>query len=1254
MLDKPSTAQDQSEATVGLSQGRHDRDMPLNAFMLFDANLDCTSIALTGPKLLDLPEDIMLGKNIVDIAPDVVSNGRYEKYLEVIRSGEPLVADDLVTTSEFGKMHFSVKAFKVGEGLGIVSSDITEASKVEERLRETKAAFCELLESLRDVVLEVSTEGLFTSLNPAFETVLGWPRAEWIGKSFQTLVHPDDLPLAMENFRRLLDGEKPPPYELRVQCSEGSCLTMELMMAPHIDGGRVIGALGVVRDVTVRKRSEEEVKVRDKAIESSINAIAIADMEGQLQYVNHSFLRMWGCDRRSEVLGGSLLDFWRDRNRAAAAVRKVVRRGSWRGELTAVGKDGSTFDVQLAANIAKNDRDEPICMIASVVDVTERNEAESALRNSERYYRSLIENALDGVVILDPDGKFRYESPSMERLLGLKPEERVGKDYFEFIHPDDLAIAAEAFSHLMKQPGATVHAEVRGLHSDGAWRTLEVIGRNLVDDPEVQGIVANFRDITERKKADEALRESETKLRRLVEDMNDGYCVLQRSKVVFANGRIAQMFGYSPDEVIGRTIDEMLPLEVVQDLARIRARRRRGDTVPVQYEVTLVGKDGQISQVELSTRITTWEGQQALSVLVRDISERKKAEEELRDSKEHYSALVENLADGVFQFKEGVITWCNSNVENIYGYSRSELVGMEASGFFPEDEDPSEYTRRVSTAIRHNGVFRDTRSIQDRYGATKYVEYSVSQIPDRDPGELVAIVRDITDRKRMEEALRESEEQYSALVSNIADAVFSYRDGKMMWINDTIEQMLGYTQEEIIGLDANLFVSDDTDLTEVASEVGTGIKQKGHFHGITRAKRKDGTVIDIEFTASRLPGKFPPEIVGVARDVTERKTMEKALKESEEHYRLLFESRLDGVFVIDAENLSVMLANQVVAEMYGFESTEEVIGLNPLDFVHPDDKDRALNSIVKDMFEDEKNESDEFRSITRDGREIWISTVGTKMEYAGRIAGLVSIRDITNQKRAEMEKQDLEQQLQLTGRLAAVGELAAGVAHELNNPLAAVQAFAQLLSGKEDLDQTTKGDVKTIYMEAQRATRITGNLLSFARRHKPEKWLVDINDVLEKSIELHAYRMKVNNIELVMDLDRDLPKTMADFHQMQQVFVNIITNAEQAMTEAHRRGRLCATTRRSGKMIQVRFADDGPGMPEEGLRRVFDPFYTTKEVGKGTGLGLSICYGIVQEHGGNLTATSKLGEGATFTVEIPIVTEARRTREKDSVRAKEV
>jgi two-component system NtrC family sensor kinase len=358
----------------------------------------------------------------------------------------------------------------------------------------------------------------------------------------------------------------------------------------------------------------------------------------------------------------------------------------------------------------------------------------------------------------------------------------------------------------------------------------------------------------------------------------------------------------------------------------------------------------------------------------------------------------------------------------------------------------------------------------------------------------------------MENALRESEKQYAAVVENVADAVFRFKEGQITWANDRIEEMLGYSKGEMVALDASFFLPSDVKLSEIYKEVGAGLEKQGFFHGRTRARRRDGSIAEIEYSASQIPGRDPIELVGVARDVTARS--------------------------------------------------------------------------------------------------------------------------------------ELEQQLQLAGRLAAVGELAAGVAHELNNPLAAVQAFAQYLAEREGLDEDAKKDVGTIYREAQRASRITGNLLSFARRHIPEKSLISINEVLERSLELHAYRMKVSGIEVVMDLEPGIPQTMADFHQMQQVFVNLVTNAEQAIATARGHGRLEATTRMSGTTIQITFADDGPGIPEDHLKSVFNPFFTTKGVGEGTGLGLSICHGIVTEHGGSIRVDSQPGQGAAFTIELPVACEA--------------
>ncbi len=495
-------------------------------------------------------------------------------------------------------------------------------------------------------------------------------------------------------------------------------------------------------------------------------------------------------------------------------------------------------------------------------------------------------------------------------------------------------------------------------------------------------------------------------------------------------------------------------------------------------------------------------------------------EQALKASASSVLLLDEEKRELVFEVAEGEV---GQNLERVRISIHSGIAGWVA---------------RHGKPLIVNDVARDKRFCKEVDMATGFVTRAIMCAPLVIYGKLIGVIEvlnkrdgtDFTDQdlealeavasiaamsiecKKAEEALRASEQHYAALVGSLTDAVFQYREGVITWCNDRVEEMCGYGKDELVGLDARFLYPLDANVDEINSRMRNEIADRGRFFDTARIRRKDGSIIDIEYTVSQIKGKEPAELVAVVRDITERK-------------------------------------------------------------------------------------------------------------------------------RAECERQRMEQQLQLAGRLAAVGELAAGVAHELNNPLAAVQGFAQFLASREDLDETVRTDVETIYSEALRASRITSNLLSFARKHNPEKKLVSINDVVTRSLELHAYRLKVNNIEVIADLDPDLPKLMADFHQLQQVFVNLITNAEQSMTESHGCGCLRVKTQMVGKAVRIAFADDGKGIHEDALGRVFDPFYTTKEVGKGTGLGLSICYGLVQEHGGTISASSKYGEGAIFTVELPIVTE---------------
>ena len=223
----------------------------------------------------------------------------------------------------------------------------------------------------------------------------------------------------------------------------------------------------------------------------------------------------------------------------------------------------------------------------------------------------------------------------------------------------------------------------------------------------------------------------------------------------------------------------------------------------------------------------------------------------------------------------------------------------------------------------------------------------------------------------------------------------------------------------------------------------------------------------------------------------------------------------------------------------------------------------------------------------------------------------------------------------MSDRLASLGKLVAGVAHELNNPLTSVIGFSQLLK-ERDLPDDIKGDLDLICSEAQRAAVIVKNLLTFARTRVSTKQPTKINDVIEEVMQLRAYSQKLDNIEVNRQFASDLPEIMTDYFQMRQVFLNLTLNAEYFMIEAHHGGSLTITTEKVNNTIKISFADDGPGITRENMSQLFIPFFTTKEVGKGTGLGLSICHGIVIEHGGKIYAESELGKGATFVLELPI------------------
>jgi len=849
----------------------------------------------------------------------------------------------------------------------------------------------------------------------------------------------------------------------------------------------------------------------------------------------------------------------------------------------------------------------------------EHRRSEEALADEAVRRRILVEQSLDGIVVLDVEAKVYEANQRFAEMLGYTIEEVRELhtwDWDKNYPPEELL----EMGRNVDENG--LNLETKHHRKDGSVIDVDI----SINGAEFAGqklIFCVSRDITERKRAEAALADEGVRRRILVEQSSDGIVVVdENGKVYEANQRFAEMLGYSMEEVRDLSIwdwEFLYPPEQVAEM--IRTVDEKGDHFETQHR----RKDGTIYDVEISTNGAAFAGQKLIFCVCRDITERKLAEAALRESEEKFSKTFRSGPNSISitTLKEGIFLEVNDSFTRDNGWTRQETIGHSSNELNmwvnPEQRE------RILEKIRKDGqVVNEEYSARTKSGEIRTMLFSAEPITIAGEDCIIAVTTDITERKRMEEKIRKSEERYRMIFESANDVIIlTNKKGKIIDINQRITTIGGYDRDALLGKNFKT-------LTRMMPKKSIAIIAKNfmlRLFGVNvptyevEMYRANGELLNVEINAVTVnEDNKPIGTLATLRDVTERRKSESALKYQRELIDQIIATIPNAVLVINEET-EVLLANDTFYRT--FLLTKDDIENRPVArVIKVKEFGDALTSMMKTK---KKSLSFEFRYQLQEVPRIFAAGI-VKMENNRY---LVFMNDITE----EREKQE---RLYLTDRLASVGEMASGVAHELNNPLTSIIGLSSLLT-KEEMPPETQEDLQAIHSEAQRCAAIVKNLLTFARKHAPKREPIQITKILEDVLKLRAYEQRGQNITIETSFAPDLPEVFADYFQMQQVFLNIILNAETAMVDTHGRGTLKITSQRFNGHIDISFEDDGPGISKENLGVIFNPFFTTKEVGKGTGLGLSICYGIVASHGGKIYTKGPSDKGATFVVELPTI-----------------
>jgi len=896
--------------------------------------------------------------------------------------------------------------------------------------------------------------------------------------------------------------------------------------------------------------------------------------------------------------------------------------------------------------VERNESGKPLRWLGTNTDITDQKAAEQSLEENESRLRLAMASTNDGMWDVDLVKDTTYLSPRCYEMLGYTREEylKLWEDFWgNLVHPEDRVGAREETHRHFRGETSHYEGEFRILNRAGHWQWVLSRGRVVERDETGKALrwIGTHTDIHLQKTAKEALAQSEKRLRLAMESTNDGMWDWNLATgEIYLSPRYQQMLGYTAEEMRAlwdRFWDELVHPEDREREHEATLRHFRGETSSYRGEFRIRAKSGQwlwvlargqVVQRSASGKAVRWIGTHT------DISERKATERALRLTQfavDHTGDLVKCIDS------TGSLAYVNQALCRLLGYTPDELRALHIWDINPELSRET-WPDRLAERRRAGSQMIETAH-RHKDGTIIPVETTVNYVTFEDEAYVFSFTRDIRERKQIEQTLREQAE----VARNLYDGVIlTNRDGRITDWNDGALRMFGYRREEVIGK-AMAMLYEQESAADLTDRIMSSVVQKGQWTGEIQFMRKDGTqgVCETVIAALRDDDGGLRGTVGVNRDITERKRAEQSLRDSEEKFRVAFTQAPVGIALM-RPGQGLIDVNEAFCRMLGY-TREEMLQTPLSKTVHPADREMGREPFQQVVQGQLSHYSVERRFIRKNRGVRWgVQSVAPQYDAEGNVAMLiVHIVDITQRRRAEAESQERLRQLARTERLSTVGVIAATLAHELNQPLTAIVnyghgAIRRITAGTAPPDVMI-GVLRQMVAQAQRTSAMLGHVRSFIDRQPAQQGGVDIKGTIEAAIGFVSYEVDRHGVEVKTQIAANLPAVDGDEVQIEQVLVNLMLNALDAMARQPDRPRrlvIEAKLAENGR-ISISVRDTGPGLSAAEQRAAFGPFFSTKSDGTGMGMGLSISRSIVESYGGDLRVESEVGEGSTFHFSLP-------------------